>query len=302
MAATVARAWSADWVPGYLAALGVVALVDGATLAWTDEASPAAAITAPGGAPVAKAIAGALPDQAAIEGLSIARHHAGSDVEMSRKVTPAIFRDRARLARSSADGSLEATVTDLAFETGKDLDHGPLDPPAPRGLTLHQRLMNIRAALPPPNQEAWVADSLGGRARRVTGNGLGFDIRRVDSSVQAHSSPLVDAVVELLAFYGMLQFPVRGSKGRIRQRGWSGGALARGSFSWPAWTQPLDHWGIDALLDCFYAMKPDRAGSGSRMREEEESRLGIHAVFSSVSRQPRGSLDVTRGLSSERLR
>lgn len=298
MQTLVARAWSADWFPAYLAAIGVASLVEGATLAWTDDVVPAARFMMPGGTP-ADVVASALPRVADIERLTIARRHPDSPGEFPRGVSSATFRERARLARSTGDGSLEATVTDLSTEAGKDLDHGPLDPPAPKGLTLHDRLLSTRSLLPDPVPPAMVADSMAGCARRVEGNGLGFDIRRLDAAVQADAKRWVDPLVELLAFYGLIRFPVRGSPGRARQRGWAKRSLARGSLSWPAWSQPLDQWGIDALLDRFYALVP--AAATVPTRPEEATRLSIHAAFASVSRQPRGSLDVTRGLGSERV-
>ncbi len=297
MGTAVARAWSADWLPGYLASIGVASLVDGATVAWTEDVVPVAAITVPGEALVADAISFCLPSMHRLERLAIARHHQGSSAELPRGVSLTAFRDRARLARSSGDGSLEATVTDLTAQVGKELDHGPLDAPAPKGLTLHERLVSMRSLLPLAVPPTLVADSMAGHGHRTEGNGLGFDIRRLDTAVQADAKRWVDPLVELLAFWGLLQFPVRGVPGRARQRGWTKRSLARGSFSWPAWSHPLDRWGIDAILDRFYALVQDPARP---TRPEEATRLGIHAAFASVSRQPRGSLDVTRGLASER--
>lgn len=298
MQTVVARGWSADWLPAYLASIGVARLVEGATVAWTDDVVPVARITVPRSSPVAGVVAAAVPTVADIERLTIARHHPDSSAELGRTVNGSTFRDRARLARSSGDGSLEATITDLSAEAGKDLDHGPLDAPAPKGRTIHDRLLSMRSLLPSSVPPAAVVDSMAGRARRVEGNGLGFDIRRLDSAVQADAKRWVDPLAELLAFYGLLQFPVRGSHGRARQRGWAKRSLARGSLSWPAWSQPLDRWGIDALLDRFYELPSGRTMTAP---PEGAGRLQIHAAFASVSRRPRGSLDVTRGLGSERL-
>ena len=132
--------------------------------------------------------------------------------------------------------------------------------------------------------------SLAGEADRVRDNGLGFDQTRL-GSLQDMTEPWVDPVVEVLAFFGLALLPVRGpgTDGRLgrssddpaRQRGWRQSATAgepqRCQFHWPAWSQPLDRDGIDALLD---AWSPER--------EDRWTRLGVHAAWRGVSYVPRG--------------
>lgn len=300
MATALARGWTADWVVAYLAAIGVTRLVPGAQLAWTEASSPVAVISTLEDRPVAAEIADAIPSAQDIEALSIARNYQGS-VELPRTVSVAAFRDRARLARATMDGTLEATVTDLSSKPGEKTEHGPFDPSVPQGLTLHQRLVSIRAALPEEVPAEIVEVSMAGRARRVKRNGLGFDVRRIDASIQADTDKWIDPVTELFAFFGVLMFPVRGKPPAFsRQRGWTGGALGRGAFSWPAWSVGLDWWGIDALLDRFYEAGPPE--KQRKWKRRTLALLGIHAAFGSVSYQPRGSADATRGIGSERLR
>ena len=77
-----------------------------------------------------------------------------------------------------------------------------------------------------------------------------------------------------------------------RQRGWRHTLESRDPrrFNWPAWHQPLDSAGIDALMDTW---NPERKRAWPR--------VGIHAAWRSVRFQPRGSADTTRAFGAERL-
>lgn len=291
MTGNLAPGWTGNWLNGWLAAIGVTKLVPGARLSWTGDAVPLAAFHFDGD-DLASAIADALPSLEALDQMAIARHHPGSDAELSRKVTVAAFADRSRLARASKDGSLEATVTDLAQEDGGSMAHGPLDAAVPKGITLHERLVSVRSAIVGDPREA-VRRSLAGHGGRCQGNGLGFDHRRFPAGVQAGAEVAVDPVVELACFFGMSLLPVRGTGtgNGARQRGWGSKILQRHSFTWPAWTPALDLWGIDALLDLVWAPT-----SESKLRN-----LGVTGLYGSVAQQPKSSLDSTRGYASERL-
>ena len=109
-------------------------------------------------------------------------------------------------------------------------------------------------------------------------------------------------VVEILAFFGLALLPVRGlgadrrldrlADVRERQRGWrkTSGSREPRRFHWPAWGQPLDSNGIDALLD---AWKPETPRGWTR--------VGVHAGWRAVPFQRRGSADTTRAFGAERL-
>ena len=111
----------------------------------------------------------------------------------------------------------------------------------------------------------------------------------------------VDPVIEVLAFFGLAIFPVRGL-GTDRnlhkmpfssavQRGWLRipGSRRENRFMWPAWSFPLDPVGIDALLDIW------------RPEKRLWSPIGVHAAWQIVRFKPRATADTTRGFGSERL-
>ena len=63
-------------------------------------------------------------------------------------------------------------------------------------------------------------------------------------------------------------------------------------FTWPAWSQPLDCAGIDALMDIWKPMHGRRSAW---------TRIGVQAGWRSVRLMPRGSNDVTRAFGAEPL-
>ena len=79
-----------------------------------------------------------------------------------------------------------------------------------------------------------------------------------------------------------------------RQRGWrkNPGSQQPRRFHWPAWRQPLDSAGIDALLDAWNPEPEARA---------TWPRVGVHAAWRSVRFEPRGSTDKTRAFGAQRL-
>lgn len=313
----LARGLTGDWLNGWLAAVGATVLVPQLRVAWTPEPVPTAVfhLGDPGG--VGPILADALLDNAGLQQLAIARVHPDAARDLTRKVDLGAFADRAQLARSRDlhphDRSLEASLTDLVdIEKTGEVAHGPFDPAAPRGTTLFDRLVACRAALDNPTFRGdadligIIAASLGGRGRRYQTNGLGFDYRRAASGVYGAAEVHVDPVVECLAFFGLGMFPVRGDGRTARQRGFTAAQSKRGAFRWPCWTEPLDAWAVDAMLDRFYdaihirraedtaGLRP--AGIPARLR-----RLGITAIFGSVYQDPRGSADTYRAFASERV-
>ena len=277
-----------NWLNGWLAAIGVTVLLPGTRLSWSSDVIPTASFEHEGD--LADDLAGAIPSEEDINDLTIARHHSKSAVELPRRVDPDAFADRARLARASRDGSLETTITDLVVEDGGWCAHAPFDPPVPKGLTLHERLSTVRAAIDGDVHSA-IEDSLCGRARRSQGNGLGFDALRFASGVQAQADVAIDPIVELACFYGTLLLPVRGGGSTIRQRGWTQRTLRRHAFAWPVWQPPLGRWAIDGLLDIAWSGQPLTALKV----------WGISGLFGSVAQQPRSRSDVSRAYASERL-
>lgn len=289
----------AGWLNSWLASIGVLRLLPDARLRWDGRGSPKAVF---GGVDreLAEAVAGAMPAVSDLDRLAIARHRAGC-VELPRTVSQEAYRERAAIARANpGDWSLAATVTDLV--PGDEIVHGPFDPAVPKGLTLHERVRACREKLPsdPASLATAVASTLAGRGGRVQANGLGFDITRSSAGVDASAEVMVDPVIECLAFEGLQLFPMRGDGERAGglQRGFTSRASRRGAFRWPAWRQPLDLWGVDALLDQVASALLSgsiTAGVISRLR-----RLGVTAFYGSVYQHPRGA-ERNRAYGGERL-
>lgn len=281
-----APGWPARWLNAWLAAVGATVLVPELRLSWTEDADPFAVLHGPAD-PIAM-LAEAWPTPEAIASLPIARHLPGH-LEMPRKVTREVFTDRAAYARTRPDHwALSSTVTDLAIDDDGGLAHSPFDPPAPRGETMGDRLQRLADALPDRSAlPDLIEASTHGRVERIAANGLGFDVTRL-GSLGDDTRPFVDPIVEILAFYGMALFPVRGAGiagvRRAQPRGWRRSGRQH-RFVWPIWHTPLDQYAIDALV------LADTAGQGDR--------LGVSRRWASISYEARGASDVTRGFASE---
>lgn len=282
---------TADWLNAWLAAIGITVLLPDVTLHWTDDPLPVAVFDVTGGTKLAGAVWAALPGDAQLRKLAIARQVEGYP-EFPRKVDENAYRARASLARGTADFSLAISVTDLTAKFDPDgLRHAPFDPPAPKGETLWNRLVKCRAELHKLGPSA-VEDTLAGRGHRVEANGLGFDARRLVAGVHPAAKKSVDPVVECLAFFGLSLFPLRGDGRDVKQRGWIRESNKTRSFVWPAWKDSLDRWAIDALIDQVPASLGDKGIA---------TRWGINDWFRSVPYAPMGSSDATRAYFSQRF-
>jgi len=276
---------SGGWLNGWLAALGVAALLPDVLLSWSRDPVPCATFHHGGGPPLAERIAEALPDEAAL--------HESVLASLPRRVALEAFQGAAERSRKREDSSIARSVSDLVSGKsfrGDDLPHGGFDPPAPKGTTLVDRVIKCRQLLE-PNPAQRIRATLQGTAVRERANGLGFDIRRIPSGVQPDADVRVDPAVECLCFVALEVFPVRGDGRRVLQRGWRDRETRRGAFAWPVWTEPLDIWAIDALLDHFFASPGEATEPG----------LGVHGVYGTVPFKPTGSSDTTRGYGAERL-
>lgn len=285
----------ASWINGWLAAVGATALDSRIRLHWTEGGTPVAVLSAGEADPVAVLVE-SWPDRRLLEDLPIARRW-GSTPLLPRSVSVDAFGRRARAARNHRfSWTLSSTLTDLIVDKDGDVADAPFNPPAPRGTTLHDRLLRVHQDVQP--SATTLIASLSGRAPRVQANGLGFDVTRLGSLADS-SKTWVDPVVEVLTFFGLAILPLRGrgtdarvgSSSRIRatQRAWlpHGRSLR---FCWPAWNQRLDLPGIDALMDAWAAD-----------RKKTWPLAGIHAGWRIVPYEARGSGDPTRGFGAERL-
>jgi hypothetical protein len=244
-----------DWLNGWLAAIGITVLLDDTCLSWSDDPIPHAIVTSDQPEPLAAQIAAALPTTTDLEALAIARNLLGVPA-FDYKIDRPTYASRARIARTAGDFTLAATVTDLAHDdTGGYLHHAPLDPGVPKGRTLWDRLIRCRNALP-DDPTARIDATLAGHGRRISGNGLGFDYRRLLHAASPNGGVWSDPVVECVAFMGLAFLPVRGDGHRTAARGWSHRPTRRGAFTWPLWRPPLPPIGIDGLLDRWWNSLP----------------------------------------------
>ncbi len=279
----------ADWLNGWLAAVGATVLVPGMRLRWSDDPVPLALLSTPDQPDVAEAIHQALPTAVDISRWPIARHIPGR-LALDLKVSVEAWSDRAVLARQHATGwTLTSLYTDLAWSQREHthvVERGQFVTPMPgRDNTVYDRLRKLA----PTAGAADAGRTLDGVAGRIQNYGLGFDERRI-GSLADESDQLVDPLVEMLAFHGLALLPTRGDGSRlVRQRGWRGGRSSSGAFRWPAWSPSLDSGGIDALLDV-----PARSA-------ELEGLVGITGWWEVVPYESRGSSDQTRGYGSRRL-
>ena len=292
---------SADWVNGWLAAVGVTVLEPRIRLHWSLDATPVAVISSQDGDPV-DALVSAWPSSAMLADLPVAENLPSDGVEhgvrLPRHVPVAALRARMREARAHPfSWTLTSTMTDLCVDKKGNAGHAPFDPPAPKGLTLHHRLKLAHAHVDPPRD--WILPCLEGRGQRVKGNGLGFDQTRIESQADK-SVKWTDPVVEVLAFFGLALLPARGSgvdlrlspsaELTVRQKGWLKPTRAERRFFWPVWKQPLDWNGIDALL-----------GAWSPEEQRTWHRYGVHAAWKSVQFMRTSDSDTTRAYGARRL-
>ena len=289
----------ASWLNGWLAAVGATVLNTGIRLHWTEQQTPVAVLSTASGDP-AEALLASWPDRDALGDLPIAESWRGME-PMRRKVPVETFASRATKARGHPHcWSLSSTMTDLSVEQNGEVAHSPFDPSGTGPMKwLHHRLLVAHSHVTEPGRQ--VRATLAGQATRVKRSGLGFDITRL-GSLADQSQGWVDPVVEVLAFFGLAVFPVRGVGGDARlgpgsrsnaaTRGWRRGGGPRKDlrFVWPAWSQPLDQAGIDALFDVWQPW-----------RRTQWSLAGIHAGWQSVRYRSRARADPTRAYGAERL-
>ena len=288
----------AAWINGWLAAVGATVLDARIRLHWTTDGAPFAVLSAAEGDPV-NCLVESWPDTALLADLPIGKDWKGAGT-VPRKVSVEAFVTRAHAARGHPYAwTLSSTMTDLCVDKNGEIVHAPFDPPVPKGITLHQRLMHVHEKVKPP--AASIRDSFAGQAVRVQANGLGFDQARLGSESD-ETTQWTDAVIEVLAFFGLAILPVRGRGNdrrldryadvAARQRGWrhTPGNRDPRRFNWPAWHQPLDSAGIDALMDVWHPQ-----------RKPAWSRVGVHAAWQSVLFRRSNPADPTRAFGAERL-
>lgn len=306
----------ASWLNAWLSAVGLLVLEPKLRINWTSDPDPRGVLSADCDQDPIALAANAWPESDRLNEMPIAEHMEGH-ADMRRTVPVEVFRQRAGLARGHVDSwTLSSTVTDLCVDvsTGATMTvrHARLDPKGPGTIKwLHHRLIRSHSMVDDAFEQ--VSSTLRGHGRRVRANGLGFDSTRIPALADS-GHPMVDPVIEVLAFFGLQILPMRGegvevgksgtrSRFAARQRCWN---LDRSRtpptqhMTWPAWEQPLNRAGVDALLDIWSDLN-GRLARGERVSRAERSRLGIHAAWRSVPYEGRGARDNTVGLASARM-
>lgn len=274
----------ADWLNGWLAAIGSLVLVPELRLRWSDDPVPLAVLTAPGEDDPASLIAARWPTEEWVNELPIARHRSHAP-ELPLKPSVEAWTGRVSHARASQEGwTLTCLYTDLLWDTaarGQVITSGQFNRSVPKGLTLFERLRSLVRA----SEGSSVTETLEGSAARVMNNGLGFDLRRI-ASLADDTHKLVDPVMEVLAFMALALFPTRGDGRRRSQRLWTT-KTGPGAFRWCSWERSLSASGIDALLDL---AQPQKVVAG-----------GLNGAWELVPAESRGTQDLTRGYGSRRV-
>lgn len=169
----------ASWVNAWLAGIGTTVLDRRIRLHWTAQDAPVAVLSSVELDPV-EALVESWPSATVLRELPIAEswNDAG---ELKRKVSADQFAARVQEARGHPYAwTLSSTMTDLSIDQNGEVAHAPFDPPVPRGLTIHDRLLKIHSEAEPVSRER-LRSSLVGKGERAKGNGLGFDCTRVGS-------------------------------------------------------------------------------------------------------------------------
>lgn len=305
----------ADWINGWLAAVGTTVLDPEIRLSWTSDLSPIAVLHHPSKDPVA-AVCGAWPDRQRLEDMPLARSHencspdcdgAKQSCKEKRPQSVGSFRQLTERSHGHADAwTITSTLTDLAEVRGKSgqAAHGQFDAGGPGTIKwLHHRLLKVHRHIPGDSAGISVAilSALDGISVPVDDNGLGFDLFRLPDRACEGDRTRVEPVVEVLAFFGLALLPVRGDgilrSTRARQRGHGVGGRWDSVFLWPAWEQFLDRWGIDALLDAWHRTWHFRGGKVWRTTKAEWDRLGVSAGWETQNYIP--TKDSNEGFGSQ---
>lgn len=300
-----------DWLTGWLAAVGATVVDSHLKLWWTEEEIPLAVFSHQQGHDPVKALSDAWPLLGnRLDAMPGARHPTKNRNDYS-ETSVEVFAERLDAGRHHPDlFSLTSSLTDLSWETRKQGDvalYGSFETTGP-GTTkwLHHRCRKVYSCVDDPHKR--MAEMFDGTAQRSRGNGLGLDVGRIGAIRDSGAIQMIDPVAETLAYFALALFPVRGDGKQVkasrgRQRGWGIGSYRDWEFIWPTWQQPLDRWGIDALLTAWHnTWRKSKKGK----REWKTSRaawdlLGVNTGWSTSRFVPRTSRDMTRGYGSQQI-
>lgn len=297
----------AGWLTGWMAAVGVTVLDEQVKLSWTEQ-DPTAEFSHRTQDPV-EALSDIWPELGdRLDDMPGARDPDTNKNDLSY-VEISSFSTRLNDHSKHPDlFSLTSSLTDLRWKTEKKTEvalYGPFETGG-TGPTkwAHERCRKVYRQTDVPAQR--IERLFKGVAARIGGHGLGLDAGRIGAVRDSGEDMMVEPIAETLAYFGLALFPVRGEGrpvgyGRGRQRGWGVGPHPETEFIWPAWRQPLDRWGIDALLTAWHNTWRRNAKDGYRSLKADWSRLGIHAGWKTVRFRSKGRIDRTSGYGAERI-
>ena len=117
----------AEWINGWLAAVGATVLDPRIRLHWTTDGAPLAVLSAAEIDPV-DALVESWPDITLLSDLPIAENWKGAG-KVQRKVPVKAFVERTRAARGHRySWTLSSTMTDLCVDKNGEVAHAPFDP------------------------------------------------------------------------------------------------------------------------------------------------------------------------------
>ena len=246
-----APAWRANWINGWLAAIGVIVICEDVQLSWTTDPTPTPIFHLADNIRLVEHIASRIPDPKLVT-RSAAQHVA------KQNATEDEYERGAAAARENGDWLWSALFTDLGPKNSRDdrstcFDKSRFYPGMPGTAPISKRLSDL--AKSHWGDAAAIERSMAGTLPRSQGNGLAFDPHRLLDPANPLTDVYIDPVIEAVAFHALIILPVRGNGRRTTTRGETGRPP---TFRWRTWQQPLDLAGIDAILDQ-RASEPDRS-------------------------------------------
>ena len=307
-------AWRADHLPAWLAAVGAAHLCGGVTLAWTNEPSPYALLNHPTNNPL-NVIATAWPTPETWQQLPLPHHPNPDATTKDRSLHRPDWAQWATLAQRSrldhTHGLLpSATHTDLTAEKIRNKPipspaTGPIAGRGSRGRSAHHKATTVLKTIRNPKQ--MIHQSTAGTLPRSPTqknkhlDGWGIDPYRLMPSERG-GQPTVDPIIETLTLWGLAQLPVTTTTtGHVTRRGHITNTTPTDTLVWPAWTQPLDHHGIDALLDTWRShwQPPQTRQNIGQPATKTIHHLGVIAAWRSHRLEAGTGTPPDRGYTSE---
>lgn len=234
----------------WLAAVGATVIARELRVSWTGDSSPCAVLHGRKTNPV-DVLYAAWPRNDDFTAMPIVEWNLNN----RQDIPLADFRRMTRTSLGQEHAwSLAAAATDLAPSRAivGTAARGPFNPGFQGRSSPHRSLLKMLSCT-----REDIADALDGLLPAAKGDGLGLDPGRFPDPQGAESGVKTVHPIEVMAYYGLALFPLRGDgilgSGHPRQRGWTT-RRREDLFRWPAWRQPLDRWAIDTLLD---AWNPD---------------------------------------------